>query len=205
MNVYFSLPWSSLALRLRSDWLKSFQTRSCWAYSVWLGTLHRAAKECMSRTHKTSSPSHSHTSCSFPPWCPWELSSCLGATVSACCLAHCCVLAGCHRVCWSRRVGCLQMAQQMETCFSTSVCLWVWVSFQLGVCLCWVQLSSFDKSLPMLLWNGGIYEAIFSSSTDLCGPLNFTLPRDFWRSALSRFYVKACSDRRTVVDELHGH
>lgn len=62
---------------------------------------------------------HTYTNMSWsdPPRYPWELSCCLGATASACCLAHCYVLSGCHVVCWSRRAGCLQMARQMELCF----------------------------------------------------------------------------------------
>lgn len=109
---------STQTQNLLNHWLKSLKATSCWAQRIWLSILDGPAKEWMSRTlHPPYTHTYMHMSCLVPLWCPWELSCCLGATASACCLAHCCMLSGCHVVCWSRRAGYLQMARQMELCF----------------------------------------------------------------------------------------
>lgn len=163
--------------------LESLQTSCCWAHSIWLSILHGVARECMSRTHNTSSPSYFHTSCLVPLCCPWELSCCLGATFSAFCLAHCCALPGCHIVCWSRRVGCLQMARQMEACFPT-----VWVSFQPSATVessCQVLTNLLPYCSEMRKFMKA--KAMFSSSSEQYGPVNGTVYRDLRRSFLNRF------------------
>lgn len=106
--------------------------------------------------HSSHTHIYTHMSCSVPLWCPWELSCCLGATASACCLAHCCMLSGCHVVFWSRRAGCLQMARQMELyffffAFDTTAGKRRPLLAPGPVCEFMLQtVKSFDKFLPVL-------------------------------------------------------